>query len=227
MTSSAAQTIIRDLRDTRVLVVHPPDGEAEELTRQLRRIGCRVETAWPPPQDIGAHVDVVFFLIDRASPSYVPRRPGEPTLATVAISDYENPTMLKALIDSNAHAVVSKPIRPFGILTNLVLARAIHGYETRLKAKVGKLEETLRSQRTIEKATRILVRARDMTEDDAYQLIRRQAMAKRLSMAVVATSIINANKVFESLMPPLKPDTGTLPTGVADLQRRRRRQDPA
>ena len=37
------------------------------------------------PQDIGAHVDVVFFLIDRASPSYVPRRPGEPTLATVAI----------------------------------------------------------------------------------------------------------------------------------------------
>ncbi|MCB9947945.1 MAG: ANTAR domain-containing protein [Rhodospirillaceae bacterium] len=227
MTSKATQAIIRDLRDTRVLVIHPPDDEAEALTRQLRRIGCRVESTWPPPPEVGAHVDVVFFLIDAASPSYAPRRPGEPTLATVAIAAYEDPTTLKALIDSNAHAVVSKPIRPMGILTNLVLARAIHGYETRLRAKVGKLEETLRAQRTIEKATRILMRARQMTEDEAYQLIRRQAMAKRLSMAVVAHSIINANEVFESLMLPSR-QADDLPADVADLrQRRMKRQDPA
>ena len=31
---------IRELRGTRVLVIHPADEEMDELLRHLRRIGC-------------------------------------------------------------------------------------------------------------------------------------------------------------------------------------------
>jgi AmiR/NasT family two-component response regulator len=77
------------------------------------------------------------------------------------------------------------------------MARSLHGYHNRLLAKVAKLEETLRSRREIERATRILMEVKHLSEDHAYQLIRQQATAQRLAMGVVARSIITAHRVFD------------------------------
>jgi two-component system, response regulator PdtaR len=44
--------------------------------------------------------------------------------------------------------------------------------------------------------------ARAISEDAAYQMIRREAMQKRQSMAVIASSIIAANSVFERFAGP-------------------------
>jgi hypothetical protein len=76
------------------------------------------------------------------------------------------------------------------------MARAVRGYQGRLLSKVAKLEETLRSRREIERATRILMELKGLTEDRAYQLLRQQATAQRLATGVVARSIITAHRVF-------------------------------
>ena len=41
--------IVGRLRGLNVLVLHPRDGDAEELLQQLNRIGCRAQAIWPPP----------------------------------------------------------------------------------------------------------------------------------------------------------------------------------
>ena len=74
---------------------------------------------------------------------------------------------LKALLDWKAHGVVNKPIRPFGIMSSLVLARALGSYHARLEAKVNKLEETLRARRDVEKAIRILMELKSIEEGHA------------------------------------------------------------
>ncbi len=117
----------------------------------------------------------------------------------IAIIDSENPTILKELLDSNAHGVLVRPIRPAGVLSTLVLALANHRYETRLLGKVAKLEETLKARREIEKATRILMTLRGLSEPHAYEFIRRQATAKRISTAAIATSIIRAQAMLSEL----------------------------
>jgi two-component system, response regulator PdtaR len=194
---SQTQSLLHGLRETHALVVHPRDRDGEELIRHLQRIGCQVQSIWPPPAQVPKHANVVFYLLERQGSSYLPWRPGDRPLALIAIVDYESPTVLRALIESNAHAVISKPIRPFGILTNLVMARALHSYEMRLIGKIGKLEETLRSRRDIDKAIQILMSIRGISEDEAYKAIRQQAMSKRVSTALIASSIINANEVLE------------------------------
>jgi AmiR/NasT family two-component response regulator len=194
---SQTQSLLHGLRETHALVVHPRDRDGEELIRHLQRIGCQVQSIWPPPAQVPKHANIVFYLLERQGSSYLPWRPGDRPLALIAIVDYESPTVLRALIESNAHAVISKPIRPFGILTNLVMARALHSYEMRLLGKIGKLEETLRSRRDIDKAIQILMSIRGISEDDAYKAIRQQAMSKRVSTALIASSIINANEVLE------------------------------
>lgn len=192
--------LVRDLRGASILLIHRQDQEAEELVRQLRRIGCQVRLAWPPPATLPSDVNVVLFEIHReGTPYWPPEAATDVTL--IAIIDYENPTALQALIDTNACGVVIKPVRAFGILASLVLARSLHGYQNRLQAKVAKLEETLKSRRDIERATRILMQVRGLSEEKAYQLVRQQATVQRIALGVVARSIITSYKVFEDPPP--------------------------
>src|SRR5260370_27167386 len=135
-----------------VLVLQPRDVEGDALIDQLERIGCNVRGMWPPPAELPNDVDTVFHLVETAeTPAFVASASEDgPTF--VAIVDYENPTVLKRLLDSNAHGVVNKPIRPFGILSSMVLARSMRGYTRRLEGKVRKLEETLKARRDVAKA---------------------------------------------------------------------------
>ena len=130
--------LIEELRGARVLVIHPRDAEGDALIDQLKRIGCNVRGVWPPPATIPQDIDTVFQSRRRLRRTTVfPRRRRTSGADLVAIVDYENPTMLKRLLDSNAHGVVNKPIRSFGILSSLVLARSLHGYTRRLEGKVA------------------------------------------------------------------------------------------
>ena len=192
-------SLIEELRGARVLVVHPRDAEGDALLDQLNRIGCNVRGIWPPPVELPRDVDTVFHLVETAeTPAFIASASeGGPTF--VAIVDYENPTVLRRLLDSNAHGVINKPIRPFGILSSLVLARSMRGYTRRLESKVQKLEETLKARRDVDKAVKILVTLKKIGEAEAYELIRSQATQKRLSMAQVAATIIGAQDVMAGL----------------------------
>jgi two-component system, response regulator PdtaR len=196
---AAIRRLIEDLRGARVLVVHPRDAEGDKLIDQLKRIGCNVRGMWPPPAELPRDVDTVFHVVETAeTPAFTASATDDgPTF--VAIIDYENPTVLKRLLDSNAHGVVNKPIRPYGILSSLVLARSLHGYTRRLEGKVQKLEETLKARRDVDKAVKILVALKQIGETEAYELIRQQATQKRLSMAQIAATIIGAQEVFGGL----------------------------
>ena len=195
----AVRRLIEDLRGARVLVVHPRDTEGDALIDQLKRIGCNVRGMWPPPAELPGDVDIVFHLLEPVeTPAFAAAAANEgPTI--VAIVDYENPTVLKRLLDSNAHGVVNKPIRSFGILSSLVLARSMHGYTRRLESKVVKLEETLKTRRDVDKAVKILVALKNISDAEAYELIRQQATQKRIPVAQVATTIIGAQEVLGGL----------------------------
>jgi two-component system, response regulator PdtaR len=188
--------ILQNLRKARVLVLHPEDADGVALMRQIKRIGCQVETIWPPPAVLPG-CDAAFFLIgDTPDISWLGNGPDT---ALIAILGSESPTVLKALIDSNAQGVLIKPLRPAGVLSALVLALSLRGYEQRLLGKVTKLEENLKSRREIERATRIIMDTRKLSEGDAYQFIRKQATAKRVSIAVIAASVISAHELLGDL----------------------------
>lgn len=195
----AIRRLIDDLRGARVLVVHPRDAEGEALIDQLKRIGCNVRGMWPPPADLPRDVDTVFHLVETEEAPAFMVSAGADGPTCVAIVDYENPTVLKRLLDSNAHGVVNKPIRSFGILSTMVLARSLHGYTRRLEGKVAKLEETLKARRDVDKAVKILVSLKKVSDADAYELIRQQATQKRLSMAEIARTIIDAQELLGGL----------------------------
>lgn len=191
--------IIQDLRRARVLVVHPRDEDGDTLIAHLKRLGCEVRATWPLPPALPVDVDTVFLQIEDVIMEHALQIFDAQQPAVIAIVTYESPIALQAIIDLNAHGVISKPLRPLGILTQFALARYRQSYERRLAGKVQKLEETLKGRRLVEKGVAALRAMNGLDEEAAYKLLRDQATSKRLSMATIAESIIAAQETMKSL----------------------------
>ncbi len=191
--------ILRDLHGLRVEVIHPPDAEGVSLVEHLRRIGCTVSTAWPVPQALSPMADIVLLAIDHDSREPLRRlfKSNDrvaPTL--IAIVGYENPSILQLVLETGVHAVIERPVRPFGLLTHLAVARSLWSQQQDASRQVHKLERKLVGIQRIQRAKSILMDAHGLSEDAAHQSIRKQAMSKRLSMEEMADSIINADKLL-------------------------------
>ncbi|WP_377811022.1 ANTAR domain-containing protein [Azospirillum sp. A29] len=190
--------LLRDIRSFRVVVIHPQDAEAEELLRQLHRIGCQARSEWPPPKDRPSGVDVIFLdmtqlLSGQGRLSWSSADDGPPI---VAVLDYESPTVLKALVDYGVRGFVSKPIRAFGLLTTMFMAHRAAEGERSMRKRLQKVEQRLDGIKKVSKAKSILIEQRRITEEEAYRFIRERAMARRTTIEAVAAAIIDASEML-------------------------------
>jgi AmiR/NasT family two-component response regulator len=193
--------ILRDLRGLNIEVMHPPDGEGVSLVEHLRRIGCIVTAVWPLPDELAEASDLVVLAVEHDSREPLRRlfRPQDRMLPTViGIVGYENPSILQLVLEIGAHAVIERPVRPFGLLTQLAIARSLWLQQQEAGRQTRKLERKLAGIQKIQRARLILMSTQGITEDEAYQLIRRRSMSKRVTMEEMAAAIINAHDLLEA-----------------------------
>lgn len=196
---SSLRRLYEDLRSICVAVVYPPGEDRDVIVQQLQRIGCRLKVVWPFPAEPPNDADVIFFWVSQELEGNGTWTAAAVDAALVALSDYESPTTLKLLLDTHAHGVITKPFRSSGILSTLVLARSSQGFQQRQQGKIDKLELTMKSRRQTEKAIRLLVDHQRMTETQAYEHMRSRATSLRVTVAEVATMLIEAHEAMEKL----------------------------
>ena len=195
-----ALEILKDLRKLKVLVVHPNDEQGSDICQHIERIGCKVRMVWPCPKHIKSTTDVVFLQTLQDHP--FTERPvwlddGENNPTIIAIVNYENPTVLQTVYELGAHAIINTPVRPVGLLANLVIARTHWRKELVLGSRVKKLETKLRNIHAVEHAIAILERANNISREQAYEFIRTKAMERRLTTEDIAQEIVAADKTLE------------------------------
>ena len=179
-----------------ILVAVPPDQHGEMLARELSRTRSRVRRIWPLPERLPACADVMFCELTTDLPQCLPWVPGKPLAALVVVTNAIGAPQLKLLRNCAPHAALSRPFTSVTLLTSLAVGRAQFLYEQRLRARIDKLDETLRSFRSVERAKGILMDKRQLDEEEAYHFIRRQAMSQRVSVAAVAAAIIDSNDIL-------------------------------
>ena len=199
---------LKELRLLKIAVIHPDDNDGRQLTQQLQRIGCQVQAFWPPVQVLPEGIDVAFMAVQ---PDFINMRfewtKSEDAPAIIAVVTYENPTIIEAVLEIGAKAVLPSPVRSFGLFSALVVAREAHKEARSLAKRLRKVEAKLLGQRRIAEAKAILMKTHDVSEGQAYDLIRDQAMSKRTTTEEIATAIVNANEIL-SLGLRNKPDAG-------------------
>ena len=188
---------LKELRALKIAVIHPDDADGMQLTQQLQRIGCQVQAFWPPVQVLPAGIDIAFMAV---RPDIIglrfewTQREDAPTV--IAVVTYENPTIVDAVLALGAQAVLPSPVRSFGLLTALVLARETHRENRSLTRRLRKVEAKLIGARHLVDAKAILMKTHDISETQAYDLIREQAMSKRTTTEEIAAAIIHASEVL-------------------------------
>jgi AmiR/NasT family two-component response regulator len=192
--------LLKDLRSLRVAVFHPRDNDGEQLIRQLQRIGCQVQAFWPLTAELNEPFDVAFLAVNPETITLdLPWIKSEDAPVRVAVVNYENPTIVDGMLRLGASAVIATPIRSFGVLSTLILARQLAGDLRLQRKRVAKLESKLQSIRKITDAKGVLMSSRKISEEDAYAVIRDQAMVKRVTIEEIATAIVNANEILSTV----------------------------
>jgi AmiR/NasT family two-component response regulator len=196
-TIRATPTLLKDLRTLRVLVFHPDDSDGKQLTQQLQRIGCQVQAFWPPLPALPEGIDVIFLAVrpESMEANYAWLK-ADDVPAIITIVTYENPTIVESMLHIGSRAVLPSPVRSFGLLSALVLARQVHGELKERARKIRKLETKLLGVRRIADAKSILMRTHGISDGAAYDMIREQAMSKRVTTEEIADAIINANEIL-------------------------------
>jgi AmiR/NasT family two-component response regulator len=188
---------LKSLRTLRVAVLHPRDTDGEQLIEQLRRIGCQVQAFWPPSPELPSGIDAVFLAVrpDIAIPDWARCRSADSPIV-IAIVTYENPTIIDAVLKIGAEGLIASPVRSFGLLSALVLARQMDQRVRGLTRNVRRLEQKLEGIRKTSEAKSILMQTRGLSEVDAFRVMREQAMAKRVTIEEIAGAIVNANEIL-------------------------------
>ena len=179
-----------------IAVICERDTEGDRLIRLLQRTRATVIHMWPAPEQIPSDVDVVFCVLVPDLPKRLPWLPGMAGAALTVILPHSGSVDLALLRNSAPHAVLHLPATEVSVEVSLMMAQEHFGYESRLNARIAKLDDNLRTMRAVERAKAILMKHRGMVEDEAYHYLRMQAMSKRVSIGALSTAIIDSQELL-------------------------------
>jgi AmiR/NasT family two-component response regulator len=108
--------------------------------------------------------------------------------------------VLQNLIDLQVDGVLPKPVRPYGVLSSIVIARRVWQEGRANQKLIAKLKSKVENSQKLNEAKMVLMRLHGIDEDRAYRAIRQQAMALRKTVTEVAQSIIESNALLHNVV---------------------------
>ena len=115
-----------------------------------------------------------------------------PVLMLTAFSQKE---LIDRARDAGVMAYVVKPFTIGDLMPAIEIAISRHLQMKSLAAEVADLHDRLETRKLIDRAKGILMKALNLSEPEAFSLIQRAAMDRRLTMKEVAEAVINPNAV--------------------------------
>lgn len=183
-----------------MLILFPPEADGASLLTQLKRIGCGAEICWPHPAFIDSHIDLIFIYIP---PEVEPMDYGwlhENGPPIISVVNFENPTLIDEALRIGAMAILMAPIKSSGLLSTIITTLHQHSKNFRNLHRFSQLEKKVVNLKLLEEAKRILIENQKIFENEAYELIRSQAMAQRISIEDIARGIIQSEKIMSKIL---------------------------
>jgi response regulator NasT len=110
--------------------------------------------------------------------------------------DQSDSASIKAAVDAGVSAYIVGGLRKERIKNILDLCISRFNAFARLQDELERTRTALDERKAIDRAKGILMRARNLTEQDAYALLRRTAMNENKKIADVAQSVITAAELL-------------------------------
>lgn len=178
---------MRQLRDAFVdagyLVIAQADGAAEllRLAESERPDVIIVDTESPTRDTLEQ-----LALMERSAPRPV-----------VMFAEHGGMAAIQAAVRAGVTAYIVDHVSAERLAPIIDMARVKFEEDAALKRKLADMERQLAERKLIERAKGILMRRRQLGEDEAYALLRGQAMKSGLRLADLALQLIHASELLD------------------------------
>jgi AmiR/NasT family two-component response regulator len=124
----------------------------------------------------------------------IARDPGTPV---VILTAHGHPNLIEQAVEGGVVHYLLKPVTSPSLHAAIQVAVARSREVKTLRDNVNALELTLRERKVIERAKGILMTRRNMSEPEAFRFLQRQSQDRRMAMAKLAESIVQADELLE------------------------------
>ncbi|MDR5739697.1 MULTISPECIES: ANTAR domain-containing protein [unclassified Caballeronia] len=183
----------------RVLLVTDTDKPIGDLRDQLARLGYEMLAEAAAPAQLHAAVesqkpDVV--IIDTDSPS-------RDTLEQLAVMNKAAPRpvlmfsndadqqFIRAAVGAGVTAYSVEGLAPERLAPIIEVALARFAHEAQLRQRLEQVENELAERKVIDRAKRLLMERRGLSENDAYATLRKRAMDQGVKVAEIARRLLS------------------------------------
>jgi response regulator NasT len=187
-----------------ILVVDENVARAAVIEEGLREAGRHTVTVVTDMRELLAQIaradpDVIFIDLENPNRdvleqmfqvSRAVRRP------VVMFVDQSDKASIEAAIDAGVSAYVVNGMRKERVKPILDMAISRFNAFHRLREELDRTKQALADRKIIDKAKGILMKSRNISEEDAYALLRKTAMNESRRMAEVARALVTAVKLL-------------------------------
>ena len=189
----------------KIIIVDESPIRAAILEEGLREAGFTGVVHISEMQNLLARIyahDPDIILIDLENPSrdvleqmfQVSRVVKRPVAMFVDQSDTAS---IQASVDAGVSAYIVGGLTKERVKNILDLCISRFNAFARLQDELDRTKSALEERKVIDRAKGILMKAKNMTEEDAYALMRRTAMNEKKKIAEIAQSVITAAEMFK------------------------------
>jgi response regulator NasT len=111
--------------------------------------------------------------------------------------DQSDRASIEAAVDAGVSAYIVGGLRKERVQNILDLCISRFNAFSRLESELEKTRSALEERKVIDRAKGILMKAKNLTEENAYALLRKTAMNENKKIAEVAQSVITAAELFK------------------------------
>ena len=189
----------------RIVIVDESPVRAAILTDGLREAGFTQVIHLNETANLLARVYAVdpdVILIDLENPSrdvleqmfQVSRAVRRPIAMFVDQSDAAS---IQASVDAGVSAYIVDGLKKERVKNILDLCISRFNAFSRLQDELDRTKTALEERKVIDRAKGILMKAKNLTEDEAYTLLRKTAMNEKKKIAEIAQSVVTAAELFK------------------------------
>jgi two-component system, response regulator / RNA-binding antiterminator len=191
---------VQNFRGLRAAVLLGLDRNRTVLGENLSRLGLKVQAADPldGTAAVGAALekaDLVFFDADLAEAVAACLGGHAAQVPVVAIIGLEAPGRLLRAFEFEPAAVLHKPLRSTGIYSALFFAVNEHKRRQEMSLQIQSLETRHHGRRFVTRAIVLLMQTHGIDDDQAYRLLRRDSMVRRVTIEEHSAQLLAAHSV--------------------------------
>jgi len=142
--------------------------------------------------------DVILLDMDHPHRDIIESCVSQFDLPTVLFTQNSQKDMIKSAIDAGITAYIVDGIDPTKLDSILEISIEQFKKHKKLLADLKETKSKLADRKDVEKAKVLLMQLHQLTEDQAFQLLRKNAMSHRMTMGEMARRLLDAQELLQT-----------------------------